>query len=56
MKCPKCEADAYLVNPQRDVWCCSESGTIWEKKPCMYGCFIPDNSLNGTKIGEPKDE
>jgi len=40
MKCPNCGADAYLVNPKYGIWCCSESGTIWEKKPCMYGCFF----------------
>jgi len=40
MKCPNCEADAFLVNPKHDIWQCSESGTIYEKKPCMYGCFF----------------
>jgi len=45
MKCPNCGAEAYLVNPKHDIWQCSESGTIWEKKPCMYGCFFGNRSL-----------
>ena len=50
MKCPNCGADAYLVNPWHKIWCCTESGIIWEKKPCMYGCFIPNNSSTQSKI------
>ena len=52
MKCPNCGADAYLVNPKHDIWSCSESGTIWEKKPCMYGCFFGSDTLEPTKITE----
>jgi len=49
-KCPNCGAEAKLVNPQHDIWLCTESGTIWEKKPCMYGCFFGSDSSHTTKI------
>jgi len=51
MKRPNCGADAFLVNPKHNIWQCSESGTIWEKKDCMYGCFIPRGSLGKVNHG-----